>query len=94
MASNKQVTLVNVFKSQIIQDPSALALTAWSLFFLIFIKLKVIYTYMLHTLPLCSFMEASITWVYFPIFHTLTSPSEPPEIILDPFEVVHMAVTP
>lgn len=64
---------MNDFKSQIIHDPSALALTAYSLFLL---------TYIDQTLPLCSFIDAFITYVYFPISHTLTSPSDPPEIIL------------
>lgn len=48
-----------------IQDPSAEAETAYSLFFLTCID---------HTLPLCSFIEACITYVYLPIFQTLTSP--------------------
>lgn len=73
MDSNKHITLVNDLRSHIIHEPSALALTAYSLFLL---------TYIDHTLPLCSFIDAFITCVYFPISHTLTSPSEPPDIIL------------
>lgn len=68
-----------------IQDPSAEAETAYSLFFLTCID---------HTLPLCSFIEACITYVYLPIFQTLTSPSEPPEIILEQSEVLVIALTP
>lgn len=68
-----------------IQDPSAEAETAYSLFFLTWID---------QTLPLCSFIEAYITYVYLPIFHTLTSPSDPPEIILEQSEVLVIALTP
>ncbi len=75
--SNKQFILVKDLRSQIMQDPSALALTAYSLFFLtwklnliidqffmIYLFIKLIeneVTYILHTRPLCSFNEASIT---------------------------------
>lgn len=71
--SNRHITLVKDLRSQIIQEPSALALTAYSLFLLTWID---------HTLPLCSFIDDFITYVYLPISQTLTSPSDPPDIIL------------
>jgi len=70
--SNKHKILLNSLRSQMIQEPSADALIAYSLFFFIYID---------QTLPLCSLRETLILCVYFPIFQTLTSPSIPPEII-------------
>ena len=67
------------------QDPSEEAETAYSLFFL---------TWMDQTLPLCSFIDASMIWVYFPIFQTRTSPSLPPEIIFAQSDVQVKLVQP
>mmetsp|Transcript_8640 Transcript_8640/g.1195 ORF Transcript_8640/g.1195 Transcript_8640/m.1195 type:complete len:89 (-) Transcript_8640:1318-1584(-) len=52
--SNKQVSLVKFLMSHTMQEPSELAETACSLLLRICIA---------HTLPRCSFNEASIVWV-------------------------------
>lgn len=83
--SNKQSTLVWFLRSQIMQDPSPLALTACVFSLLIYID---------QTCPLCSFKEASITCVCFVILHILISPSAPPEIILYPLDVAVTDVQP
>jgi len=83
--SNKHTILTKFLRSQIIQEPSADALIAYSLFYFIYID---------QTLPLCSLRETAIVYVYLPIFQTLTSPSIPPEIILEQSLVVVIAVTP
>ena len=83
--SNRQRTLVLLFKSQIMQEPSLLALTAWVLSLLIWID---------QTLLLCSFKDASMNCVCLVIFQILIYPSAPPEIILSPSEVVVTAVQP
>jgi len=53
-----------------------------------------VFTCIAHTLPLCSFKEAFITYVCLLIYQTLTSPSLPPLIIFYQSEVDVIAVTP
>lgn len=66
-------------------EPSLLALTAYSSSPLMITLL---------TLPRCSFRLASMDWEDMPIFHTLTSPSAPPEIRFLLLRVHAMEVTP
>lgn len=77
--------LVLLTISQMIHDPSNEDETAWVSFLFILIS---------DTLPLCSFNDPSIIWVYLPILHILTSPSIPPDTIFWQSFVPEIDVTP
>ena len=83
--SKRHSNLVLLLRSQMMQEPSLLALTAWELSRLIWID---------HTLLRCSFIDASITCVCLVIFQILISPSAPPDIMRSPSEVAVTAVQP
>lgn len=83
--SKRHNILVWFLRSQIIHEPSPLALTAWVFY---------LFTYIDQTCPRCSFNEASITWVCFVILQILIYPSAPPETILCPSDVAVTEVHP
>mmetsp|Transcript_7854 Transcript_7854/g.23273 ORF Transcript_7854/g.23273 Transcript_7854/m.23273 type:complete len:217 (+) Transcript_7854:273-923(+) len=83
--SNKHLLRVRVARSQTMHEPSPEADTA---------RASSLVTLMSYTRLLCSFMDASMTWLPLPRRQTRTSPSSPPEMIRPQSLVVASEVTP